>query len=142
MEKKKIHKLSVSRKQDFFLVAVSSHENDYRVSWSINNSLNLKLTRSDNLKIYNDRLKEEQEFSNFSYDDTELYIRYNLISNRCSNGFLLHEYKNIDFFLQLTGELAENQINDIVSKLKQIDIITTAFLVRELSPKSLQKFLS
>ncbi len=142
MDKKKIHRLTVKPVQDFFLVAISSHENDYRLSWSINRTLGFELKRTDNLKAFNEQLDEDQEFSVFSFHDEELYLKFDLISNRCSNGFLLHEYRNVDFFLQVGGEISEKKVQEIADKLRTIDIITTAFTLRNLPQKSLRKFHS
>ena len=87
-EKKKILKLKIEEHNNFKLIGISSHENDYRLVWSINECLKLQFIRIENLVIHNQKLKEDLEFSRFIYHDEDRYLNYYLISNRCPNGFL------------------------------------------------------
>ena len=138
---KKSHKLIVEDDFSFFLAGISSHENDYRLSWAINTHLKMALKRMDNLQIHNPRIKQDQEFSMYQYDDPETLMHYNLIDNRCDNGFLLEEMKNIDYILKITGEADKNFMVHLITKLKKIDIITTAFIINPAELKSRKKLL-
>ncbi len=139
--KKKIHKLSINPEIDFRLIGISSHENDYRISWAINKQLRMNLTQTENLKIFNRKLQQEQEFGVFSFEDEERFLKYNLISNRCNDGFLLHDLKNIDFFIQVFGEITDPQFQNLIKQLRQIDIITAAFIIIDLPAKSMEKLI-
>lgn len=141
MAKKKIHKLSVNLHSDFHIIGISSHENDYRLSWAINSQLNFSLSKSLNLEIFNDKKSEMQEFSVFTYNDENDLFRYDLISNRCHDGFLLPEYKNIDFFMLIHGELEDYEFNLLLGKLKHVEIVTLAFPLQDLPAKSKEKLL-
>jgi len=138
---KKSHKLIVEDDFHFFLVGISSHENDYRLSWAINTHLKMALKRADNLQIHNPRIKQDQEFSLYQFTDLETVLHYNLIANRCDNGFLLEEMKNIDYVLKITGDASKNFPGQLVNKLKKIDIITTAFEIDPSELKSRKKLL-
>lgn len=138
---KKSHKLIVEDDLNFFLVGISSHENDYRLSWAINAHLKMALKRTDNLQIYNTRIKQDQEFSMYQYADPETVLHYNLIANRCDNGFLLEEMKNIDYLLKITGDANKNFADQLANKLKKIDIITTAFEIYPAELKSRKKLV-
>jgi hypothetical protein len=138
---KKSHKLIIEDDFSFFLVGISSHENDYRLSWAINTHLKMALKRTDNLQIHNPRIKHDQDFSMYQYTDPETLLHYNLIANRCDNGFLLEEMKNIDYILKITGEADKNFATYLVSKLRKIDIITTAFVLNPEELKSRKKLL-
>lgn len=138
---KKSHKLIVEDDFHFFLVGISSHENDYRLSWAINTHLKMALKRADNLQIHNPRIKQDQEFSLYQFTDLEKVLHYNLIANRCDNGFLLEEMKNIDYVLKITGDASKNFSEQLVNKLKKIDIITTAFEIDPSELKSRKKLL-
>ena len=137
--KKKTHKLSVDIHSEFHVWGISSHENDYRLSWAINTNLNLNLSKSSNLEIVNTKTQEIQEFNVFMYNDEDSQCRYDLVSNRCHDGFLLPEYKNVDYFLIINGEIAEYELKIMFSRLKQIEIITLAFPISDLTSKSLGK---
>ena len=138
---KKSHKLIVEDDFHFFLVGISSHENDYRLSWAINTHLKMALKRADNLQIHNPRIKQDQEFSLYQFTDLETVLHYILIANRCDNGFLLEEMKNIDYVLKIMGDASKNFPEQLVNKLKKIDIITTAFEIDPSELKSRKKLL-
>jgi hypothetical protein len=138
---KKSHKLIVEDDFQFFLVGISSHENDYRLSWAINTHLKMAFKRTDNLEIHNPRINQDQEFSVYQFTDPETLLQYFLIANRCDNGFLLEEMKNIDYIMKITGDASKNFPGQLVNKLKKIDIITTAFEINHAGLKSRKKLL-
>ena len=88
-----------------------------------------------------EKLLQDQEFSLSKYLDEETYIQYNLISNRCDDGFLLEEMTNIDFLLQVSGEAGKEDLDSLVNKLKQTDMITAAFLIEVDGLKSKKRLL-
>lgn len=125
--KKRSHKLAYSKEYDFRLIGISSHENDYRICWAINRELGLRLNRTDNLAVYHKKTGVRQEFSLYRYYDEETYLDYHLIANRCEDGFLLEELKNIDYFLRISGDCEDDFTERLLVKLKNTGIITTAF---------------
>ena len=139
--KKKIHKLTVDFHPEFQVLGISSHQNDYRLSWAINSALGLNFSKTSNLKIKNDKTGETQEFSVFTYDDENGINKYNLVSNRCQNGFLLTEYKNVDFLMLIHGDLISYEFENFFQKLKNIEIITMVFELSKLSVRSKQKLI-
>lgn len=138
---KKLHKLVVKDDFHFLLIGISSHENDYRVSWAINTQLKMAFKRSENLQIHNPRTTDVQEFSLYQYTDCETQMQYDLFSNRCDNGFLLEEMKNIDYLMKVTGDFNKNFPGQLINKLKKIDILTTAFEINPHSLKSKKKLI-
>jgi len=96
---------------------------------------------ADNLQIHNPRTRDDQEFSLYRYTDPETQLHYDLFSNRCDNGFFLEEMKNIDYILKISGDANKNFIAHLVTKLKKIDILTTAFEIDPLSLKSKKKLI-
>jgi hypothetical protein len=134
-EKKKIVRLQVSETYNFSLIGISSHENDYRLVWAINNTFAFQFNRIENLVIYNQKLKTDLEFSRFIFTDEDKYITYYLYSNRCPDGFLFPEIKNLDFLLQITGESDSKHLDKILKDLKQISIVSATFMI---DPKQLK----
>jgi hypothetical protein len=125
--KKKVHKLRlIAGASPFKLLGISSHENDYRLTWAANSKLGLRLIRSENITTANDN-SEKLEFSVFQSIDEDNSHKMNLISNSCPNGFLIKEMKNIDFFMQIYGDISQPDLNEIVNGLKSIDIISAVF---------------
>ena len=138
---KKIHKLKFNPEYDFFLIGISSHENDYRISWAFNHYLGLKLVRMDDYNIIDNNYPEPLKFSIFSFYDDEILLSYKLITNRCFDGFLIGEMKNIDFFLKLHGEINKIFLDNLTKKINDLSIVNTAFQVDPEKLKSRQKLL-
>lgn len=125
--KKKVHKLTGLDKTTFRLIGISCHESDYRLSWAINSQLGFSFKKAENHTISHPISGEKMEFTMFSCTIQESSLKYNLISNRCQNGFLIEKLKNIDFLLQVFGELENDDIKKIVSSVKGIDLVSAAF---------------
>lgn len=135
MIKKKIHKLTFELESDFSLIGIASHENDYRLSWAINKSLHLDLIKVEDLSLNHPKHKINTNYSMYYFEDENNYISYNLISNKSEKGFLMPEMKNIDFILRISGSPDATFTDELVKKLKKIDIIITAFLIDDLQER-------
>jgi len=134
-------KLDISQEMDFKLIGISSHENDYRLVWAMNSSLKYNFLRSDNLMVHLPKSGQDLEFSKFIYVDEERLLSYLLISNRCPDGFLFPEIKNIDFLMQVIGELDSNAVELLLSTLKKIEIISGAYLIDYKNIKDIGKIM-
>lgn len=141
MMKKKSHKLTVEPDYRFFLIGISSHENDYHLCWSINQKLGLNLQKTANFIGYNPKLKANQEFSMYTFEDEESLLTYHLLSNRCDDGFLVDEFRNIDFLIQVHGDLPEAAQKKLIRDLKTIGIISTSFAIDPHTLKSRDRLL-
>ncbi|MCK5822861.1 MAG: IPExxxVDY family protein [Bacteroidales bacterium] len=119
-------KLTYKPDYDFVLIGISSHENDYKIAWSINNILNINLSKKKDITVFNKKYSETQSFSVFSHNDETRLVLYNLISNRCENGFLIQEFNMFDFFIQIYGEQSESYIKKLLNKLKKDNNIILA----------------
>lgn len=141
MKKKKVHKLVFDDIPDFYLIAIASHENDYRLTWALNQNLNFSLIKVDNLSCNHPKHKVNANYSMYNFDDDNNHLKYNLISNKSEKGFLLPDLKNIDFILRIAGDLDQDFLNNIVQRLKKIDIVITAFIIEELPDRYNKMFL-
>ena len=138
---KKIHPLQEKESYDFGLIGLSTPENDYRISWVLNNSMGYSLARLEDMEIYHKKLDVPQAFHQFSYYDEDTLLLYRLISNRCENGYLLEEMSNIDYLFQVSGEFEEKFISGLVKKLNNLREVTLAFPVDPTTLKSRKKLL-
>lgn len=138
-EKPKVYKLNFKPEFDFSLLGISSHENDYRLTWAFNNQLNYEFIKTDDVKIPKPDKKGFDLFTKYTYVDEDTLYLFNLISNRCQNGFLLEEYKNIDFLLQVYGDFEQGFINNLLGNIKKLDLIGTAFHIDLSSLKNKSK---
>ena len=141
MGKKDVHKLSPETKIAPILFGISSHENDYRLSWAINENLGFRFAKTENYISYNQRLNATQEFSAYCFTEDERANTYRLISNRCENGFLLDELKNIDFLLLIDPTDSAFQAIELMSRIKTIPFVSAIFAIEMNSLKNRKRLL-
>ncbi|MBN1143980.1 MAG: IPExxxVDY family protein [Bacteroidales bacterium] len=134
---KKTLRLKVAEDFNYRLIGISSHENDYRLVWAINNQLKMKFVRIGNLAMHNKKHSADLEFSRFFYEDEDRYLKYYLFSNRCPEGILFPEIRNMDFIIQIIGELTEGDFNLIIKELKSITILSALFVLQPNKIKSI-----
>jgi len=141
-DKKKALKLKIDNEINFKIIGISSHENDYRIVWAINEKLGVQFVKVDNLVIHQAKLKEDLEFSRYLLDDEERYLKFYLISNRCPNGFLFPEVKNLDFILQVIGEFPASDLKDLEKRIKSIEVVSTAIILQPEKIKGIGNILA
>ncbi len=140
-KKKQVLKLIIDNSINYGLIGISSHENDYRLVWAINSQFNIQFTRSENLVIRHPKQDLDIEFSRFFYNDENRYLTYTLISNRCPDGFLFPEIKNFDFLFQVSGEVKESDMKEIIRKLKTVSVISASFYLQPEKLKGIGRIL-
>ena len=119
---KQILKISEEVKFDFALLGIICHHRDYRLCMSLNNKLEINLSKQDEYIIFNNKRMEDQSFSFYEYVNEE-EDRYNLISNKSLKGFLLPEQNQMDYLFLIRYVRMEIDETEILIKLKQIPII-------------------
>lgn len=139
--RKKSLKLDVSPDPNFALIGISSHENDYRLVWAINNKLKFNFIRTDNLVLRLPRTADDLEFGRFRYMDEERLLTFYLVSNRCPDGFLFPEIRNMDFLIQVLGEMDSMSFKELVRSLKGIDIISGAYVIDHRSLRGINRIV-
>lgn len=138
---RKIHKLTEKQDLDFSLIGISSSDNDYHLSWNLNNACNLQFRKQDNLKVFHKRLDEKQEFSQFQYYDDSSLLLYRLLSNRSEKGCLLEELTNVDFILQVSGDQQSGFTDRLIKQLNSLDSVRLAFKIDPSGIKSVAKLI-
>jgi len=139
--KRKSLKLDISQDLNFTLIGISSHENDYRLVWAINNRLKFDFVRTENLIMRPPKASHDFEFGRFRYSDDERLLTFYLISNRCSDGFLFPEIKNMDFLMQVIGEMDHRGYHDLLRSLKSVAIISGAYAIDHKMLKDLSRIV-
>ncbi|NJO70376.1 MAG: IPExxxVDY family protein [Bacteroidetes bacterium] len=95
---------------EFHLIGIASHENDYRLAWAINSVLKISLAKSEDAVVFHDKYKHDISLSLFTQNFAEQGYSLKLFANKGDNFFLLEEYKNIDFFMKIEGEISEMKL--------------------------------
>ena len=138
---KKIHKLNETESYDFGLIGIASPENDYRIIWTINNTMGFSFVRQDDLEIWHKLLDDPQAFHQFRFFDEETLLSYRLITNKSENGYLLEEMTNVDYLIQIAGEFDPGYIENLVKNFNKLKEITLAFPLDPSKLKSRKKLL-
>ncbi len=123
------HKLEYKEKFDFLLFGLSSHENDYRLVWKINQDFSLNFERGENHRIISKKTGQEHEFALYSYDDEDTFYMYYLLSNKSEQAVLLEELKNIDYLIMIQGEFTEAFSNGFQNRLKKVESVQGVFKI-------------
>lgn len=125
----------------FLLIGINSIEDDYKICWIINKISGVDLIKQDSLEIRNNKFYQIQSFSVFKgeTDFADSYIK--LVSNKCTEGFLIEELKNIDYFIVISDEKVISNQQNFIKDLKQNSEITSAFIINPEDLKSKEKLL-
>ena len=147
-----IHKLDLDEfdEIDYYLIAIHTTLEDYRLAYFINQHLPINLSKSkEEIQI---SIKEgETQFSRFYFNDEDNFISWNLIQNKnevigqkeiinqdlfsnssqevATKVFLLPELKKVDYFLKIESDEDDVKITDIIRKLKTIKSLSTVYVV-------------
>ena len=123
------HKLEYKEKFDFLLFGLSSHENDYRLAWKINQDFSLNFERGENHRLISKKTGQAHEFALYSYDDEDTFYMYYLLSNKSEQAVLLEELKNIDYLIVIQGEFTEAFSNGFQNRLKKVESVQGVFKI-------------
>lgn len=133
--------LDIEYDYSFVLFGISCHEKDYRISWAINKQLGIGLQKENDLEIKEKKQKENFLYPVYSFNSEVQYWEYFLIANRNTQGLLIPEQKQSDYFLKISGNVIHEQKQKILQDLKGINIILTAYEINPESLKSKQNLL-
>lgn len=116
-------KLHNEENHDYILLGLVSAEPDYKLSLSLNKKLSISLKNISPIKI----LGTELVFSRFSNANNPGNNIFNLIANRSDKAYFLNKLKNIDYLLQIMVSENESDLNNISSKLREVEAVTAVF---------------
>jgi hypothetical protein len=147
-----IHRLDLDEfdEIDYYLMAIHTSLEDYRLAYFINKNLPVNLSKSKN-EIHAQTKEGEANFSRFYYYDVEKAVSWNLIQNKneiisvstsdFQNLFsnetsevsttihLLPEFKKVDFFLKIENSEEALDFSEIQQKLNTIESIAAIYAV-------------
>ena len=120
--------LDFEYESDFQLIGLSCHQKDYRLAWFINKELGWELRKMNNLEVI---LKkgEKESFVRNTFHDKENHLQFDLISNLGSEFYLIPEHRKADYFIRIDGYYDNSELSDLISKLRQIEIVNLAFQI-------------
>lgn len=133
--------LDIEYDYDFVLIGISCHEKDYRICWALNNKLGINLKKENDLEIKDKKHKEVLSYPFYIFDYKEKYCEYFIIGNKNNQRMLVPEHKQADYFLKITGNVSSEEKQEIIKKIKEINIVLTAYEIDSGQLKSKQNLL-
>ena len=77
MGKVKKYELTLDDEQPFEVYGISTAFADYRLTWELNQMLDIHLEKEqERFEVYLPKIKSQQEFGYFFYEDQELLTRF------------------------------------------------------------------
>jgi hypothetical protein len=132
--------LKIEYDYDFTLIGVIAGVKDYRLCWFLNKEIHLNLEKTDDIILGNSE-NNEIYFSCYRYFVEEGEIEYFLMANKGSEGYLIPERKEIDFFLLLNNLNHKADIDQLLSSIIKINIVQTALVLDVTKLKSKENLL-
>ncbi|MBS7230339.1 IPExxxVDY family protein [Flavobacterium psychroterrae] len=147
-----IHRLDLDEfdEIDYYLMAIHTSLEDYRLAYFINKNLPINLSKSKN-EIHAQTKEGEASFSRFYYYDAEKAVSWNLIQNKneiisasrndsqdlfsnetsevSTTIHLLPEFKKVDFFLKIENSEEALDFSEIQQQLNTIESIAAIYAV-------------
>lgn len=133
--------LSLEDDFDFDIIGLCSHQGDYRVCWSINEGIGLKLKKSiEPFMVSGKKGVINSSHSLYEWTDEDENVVYYFIQNKSQGKFLVPEKSQIDFFLVIK-DAGVVDVDNLLAQLKSIPSILTAFSFDPYDLKSANKFI-
>ena len=118
-------KLDIEPDPEVSVIGISSHVRDHRLCWSINRALDMELTRR-RTGIEEMQSGRPAEFTAFDQYDEETQANCTLVNNHSTEGVLLRDLRQADFFLVVDKDWRE-QPGEMLGKLRSAEFVLAAF---------------
>jgi hypothetical protein len=126
----------------YTLFGISCHLKDYRLSFLLNQGLDLEFIKMEDFRAAIAPRKEPDGFSFYFYRDEDRFNAYYLLANRGEESVLLPELRQTDFLLLLEGPCKKAQKDHLLSTIKAIPNVLTAFEIRFETIRNYENFLT
>jgi hypothetical protein len=126
----------------YSLAGISCHLRDYRLSYLLNEQLEFRLVRLADLPYFAPGAQEPVLFSLYKWRDEDQYNTYYLLANRSEDMLLAPQVKQADFLLLIEGPFKKKQQDELLSGIRKVPNVLTAFPVPFSSVKNYESILT
>ena len=126
-------KLDLDPDPEVFLIAISSHVNDYRLCWSLNCKLGISLSRR-NKDIEEPGPEQMAHYTAFDHTEEITQAQFTLVSNHAPEGVLVTDQRQTDFFL-VVDTATQTPPAEVLEQVRSAEFVLTAF---PLDPRELR----
>ncbi|NND63464.1 MAG: IPExxxVDY family protein [Flavobacteriaceae bacterium] len=148
--------------EEFSLIAIHCSEEDYKMAYTLNKQLNLRLERQkEDLELsYH---KQKASFPIYEFEDQFQYTQYYLVANKCKQQvidtqassslfseedsekvmlhYLLPEFKNADYFLKIASDFQSIPMRKNIALINELNQVISAYEVDQSKIKSSQNLI-
>ena len=132
-------KLDLEPDPEVFLIAISSHVNDYRLCWSLNRKLGISLSRRES-DIEEPGPEHMAHYTAFDHTEEITQAQYSLVSNHAPEGVLVTDQRQTDFFL-VVDHATQNSLAEVLEQVRGAEFVLTAFPLDPRELRGAQKIL-
>ncbi|TCD12675.1 IPExxxVDY family protein [Pedobacter frigidisoli] len=111
---------------DFILIAITAPLKDYVLCHKINTRLNTQFEKIEDHEIFFNIDEPALSFSKYYFFVEQGEVEYYLISNRSSDGLLIPEMSNVDFFIIIKEFIDQEDLNYLINGLNKLPDIQVA----------------
>jgi hypothetical protein len=126
---------------DFVLIAVTTSLKDYRICYHINKYLNFNFTRTDDLVLEMGATSTPALYSLYHYSWEATETDFYFIGNKGSEGYLVPEMREADYFIMIKNYIDEDDLDGIISTLNTRPEIVAAVKIDPKKIKSRENLL-
>ena len=126
---------------DFVLLAVTTSLRDYRSCYLINKYLDVCFVKIPDLEVELSPGVNPVLFSIYNFQATDAETDYYFIANRGTEGYLVPEMKQADYFILIKNYIDEADVEDMLSALNKIPEFVTAIKIDPKKIKSRENLL-
>lgn len=110
---------------DFVLIAITSSLKDYRLAFKINRHISKDFARIEDLSVPL-ASSGHSFFSRYIYQIPESETDLFLLANKGTEGYLIPEMKNVDYFILIKNFIDQEDIDQLISGLNAIPEVVVA----------------
>lgn len=130
-------KLKIDYFEGYNLLSIVSQLKDYRLTFFINEAVEIDLKKYDDLKVAGN----DGSYSWFYFSRGDNYPSFYLVSNNHPKGKLFPSQKGIDYYLFVKEFYDDDEISRIASELRKIVGVLGVFETRMSSIKNMDSFV-
>nr|WP_294896474.1 IPExxxVDY family protein [uncultured Pedobacter sp.] len=125
---------------DFKLIAITSSLRDYRLCFAINKITEFDFRKVDDLEI-SFKNTPKKFFSRYVYYPENIECEFIFLANKGTDGFLIPEMKQIDYFILIKEFIDEEDQDLFLSQLRQLKEIQAVVEVKPEKIKSKENLI-
>ena len=137
MHTAKKFKLDISDKRPISLIGILSDENDLKLSWLLNNNIQINLSRDEDLNWLSRELPTPLAFPVYS-DPESKFGPLRLLKNRTLEGLWIKGFKQVDFLFLLMKETSRDEFDYLLDEIQKISGIRGVYV---LDPSPIQPWI-